>query len=264
MYWPLVNTLQLSFLQWNLLPNIPQRPVGMANYASVLTLPEMGRAALNTAIYILGLLPFSVVLPLAIAILISDIGGRWRSAYRAILFLPVLVAPIVVGVVWRWLLHPTAGVLNLALSGLFGNEPIAFFRDPTLAIWAIVGITAWELLGFSVLIFSAGLTNINREYLEAAQLDGASAWQSAWFVTLPLLSADSAVHGAADGDPLRAVDLPPDQRAHAGWSAERDDQRLLPAVGVRVPQLQRRVQLRGGGAIFPRIWPGSVDFQLVD
>ena len=160
----------------------------MANYASVVTLPEMGRAVLNTAIYILGLLPFSVVLPLAIAILISDIGGSWRSVYRAILFLPVLVAPIVVGVVWGWLLHPTAGVLNLALSGLLGSEPIAFFRDPSLAIWAIVGITGLELLGFSVLIFSAGLTGINREYVEAAELDGASAWQVAWCVTLPLLS----------------------------------------------------------------------------
>jgi multiple sugar transport system permease protein len=148
----------------------------------------MARAILNTAIYILGLLPFSVALPLAIAILISDIGGRWRSFYRAILFLPVLIAPIVVGVVWRWLLHPTAGVLNLALSGLLGNEPIDVFHEPSFAIWAIVGITAWELLGFSVLIFSAGLTGINREYVEAAQLDGASPWQVAWFVTLPLLS----------------------------------------------------------------------------
>jgi multiple sugar transport system permease protein len=188
MYWPVVNTLELSFFQWNLLPNIPRRPVGLANYQNVLTLAEMGRALANTGIYIAALLPFSVGLPLAVSILVADIGGRWRRIYRAILFLPVLMAPVVVAAVWRWILHPTHGVLNVALQQIFGVEPIAFLRDSAIAIWTIVGITGWQFLGFSVLIFSAGLANINRDYVEAAQLDGASRTQVVRHITLPLLS----------------------------------------------------------------------------
>ena len=186
-YWPLVSTIDLSFYQWNLLPNIPRRPVGLENYLSVLTVPEMRSALANTAVYVGGLLPFSVVLPLGIALLVADVGGRWRGIYRALIFLPELMAPVIVAVVWRWILHPTQGILNAGLVAL-GLQPLNVFRDPSLAIWGIVGITAWMLLGFSVLIFSAGLTNVSRDYLEAAEVDGASRWQVTWHITLPLLS----------------------------------------------------------------------------
>lgn len=187
-YWPLVSTAELSLYQWNLLPNIPKRPVGLDNYASVLTLPEMGQALINTAIYVAALLPFSVVFPLSTAILVANIGGRWHSVYRAVLFLPELMAPVVVAFVWRWILHPTQGVLNAALVGWFGLPPLNVFRDPHQAIWGVVGITAWMLMGFSVLIFSAALTNVGRDYLQAAEVDGASRWQVIRFILLPLVS----------------------------------------------------------------------------
>jgi multiple sugar transport system permease protein len=187
-YWPLVSTLALSFFQWNLLPTVPRKPVGFENYVDVLTLPEMGQAVLNTAVYVGGLLPFSVILPLGIALLVADIGGRWRAVYRAVLFVPVLMAPVIVATLWRWLLHPISGVLNAGLLGAFGLVAPNIFRDPRLAIWGIVGITAWMLFGFSILIFSAGLTGISREYIEAAEIDGASSAQAIWHIVLPLLS----------------------------------------------------------------------------
>lgn len=187
-YWPLVSAIELSFYQWNLIPTIPRKPVGLANYQNVLALPEMGQALLNTGLYIGGLIPFSVLLPLAIAILVQDIGRRWRGAYRAIIFLPVLMAPVVVAAVWRWLLHPTLGIANLTLGRSLGLDPINFFSDPRFALWAVAGITAWKFLGFSVLIFSAGLTNVSQSYLEAARVDGATRWQVARHITLPLLS----------------------------------------------------------------------------
>ena len=187
-YRPLVGTLELSVFQWNLLPTTPRLPVGLENYRRVLTLPEMGQALWNTGIYVVGLLPFSVVLPLGIALLVQGIGGRMRGLYRAIIFTPMLIAPVVVAVVWRWMLHPLHGVLNVGLADLLGTDPINWFRSQDLAIWAIVGITGWKLLGFSVLLFSAGLTNVSQDYLDAANVDGATSWQTARYITLPLLS----------------------------------------------------------------------------
>src|SRR5262249_4959625 len=104
------------------------------------------------------------------------------------IFTPMLIAPVVVAVVWRWLLHPLYGLFNAAPAGLLGIDPVNWFRDPSLAIWAIVGITGWKLLGFSVLLFSAGLTNVSQDYLDAANVDGASSWQIGRYITLPLLS----------------------------------------------------------------------------
>lgn len=186
-YWPLLGTLELSFYQWNLLPTAPRVPVGWENYYRVVTLPEMGRALRNTALYMLGLLPFSLVFPLAIALLVHDLTGRMSGLYRAIIFTPVLMAPVVVAVVWRWILHPVHGILHQALAPL-GIEGLNLFRSQEWAIWAIVGITGWKLLGFSVLLFAAGLTNVSRDYLDAASVDGATRWQSVRHIILPLLT----------------------------------------------------------------------------
>jgi multiple sugar transport system permease protein len=187
-YRPLLGTLELSVFQWNLLPTTPRVPVGLENYRRVLTLPEMGQALWNTGIYVVGLLPFSVVLPLGIALLVQGITGRLRGLYRAIIFTPMLVAPVVVAVVWRWMLHPLHGVVNVGMAEQLGTAPLNWFRSQELAIWAIVGITGWKLLGFSVLLFSAGLTSVSQDYLDAANVDGASGWQTARYITLPLLS----------------------------------------------------------------------------
>ena len=187
-YWPLVQTAVLSFYEWNLLPSRPKVFVGWDNYVRILSLPEMGRALQNTLIYVVGLLPFSVFLPLALAIFVSGIVGRMRNIYRVIVFIPVIIAPVVVAVIWRWMLNPSQGILNRGLLGLFEIDPFNFFTDPATAIWAIIGITGWKLLGFSFLLCSAGLTNISREYYDAANVDGASNWQVVRSITLPLMT----------------------------------------------------------------------------
>lgn len=187
-YRPLLGTIELSAYQWNLLPTTPRAPVGWENYRRVLTLPEMGQALANTGLYVLGLLPFSVVLPLGIALLVQGITGRLRGLYRVVIFTPMLIAPVVVAIVWRWLLHPLHGLFNAVPADWLGVAPITWFRSQELAIWAIIGITGWKLLGFSVLLFSAGLTSISQDYLDAAGVDGASGWQVARYITLPLLS----------------------------------------------------------------------------
>jgi multiple sugar transport system permease protein len=162
--------------------------VGLDNYVRVLTTPELGIALKNTALYVVGLLPFSVVIPLGLAILVNDITGRARGVYRVIIFLPVLMAPVVVAVIWRWMLHPTLGVITQPIAALLHVDSIDWFREPALALPSIIAITGWKLLGFSFLIFSAGLAGISREYYEAAQLDGAGRWTTVRRITLPLLT----------------------------------------------------------------------------
>jgi len=187
-YWPAISTLRLSFYEWNLLATTPKIPVGLENYTRIVTLPEMGQALRNTGVYILGVLPFSVILPLAIAMLVQSVVGRMRAVYRAIVFTPVLMAPVAVAVVWSWMMAPLGGILNQGLHAAFGLTPIYWFRDGSLAIASIIVITGWKLLGFSVLIFSAGLAGINQEYTDAASIDGATRWETIRYITLPLLS----------------------------------------------------------------------------
>ncbi len=188
-YRPLVQTLELSFYQWNLIPTSPRTYVGLENYLRVFTLPEMQRALLNTLIYMIGILPLSVILPMVIAILTDGIRGRLRNLYRALIFTPMIMAPVVIAVIWRWILHPTNGVVNNTLDAVFNlEERIRFFTDGNLAIGTIIFITGWQLIGFSTLIFSAALANINKEYLEAAAIDGADRWQMTRYILIPLLS----------------------------------------------------------------------------
>lgn len=186
-YAPLLRAALLSFYEWNLLPTSPKTFVGWENYRRLLDLPEMRQALFNTLIYIAGLIPIAVILPVAIAIFTSELKGPLRNVYRALIFVPMIIAPVVAAAVWRWLLDSRYGILNQALQAL-GAPPIQFLYDADYAIWTIIWITGWKLIGFSTLIVSAALTNINPALIEAARMDGAKPWQIHRDVRLPLLS----------------------------------------------------------------------------
>jgi multiple sugar transport system permease protein len=183
-YVPVARTVQLSFVEWNLLPTSPQVWVGWQNYARLLELPELGGALWNTVLYVVGLWPVAVALPLLIALLTDRVRGRATGVYRGLIFLPMVLAPVVVAAVWRWLLSPT-GVVNAALAL---PEPLRFLSDPRLALWTIVFITGWKLIGFSTLIFSSAIAGLDRQTLEAARLDGANETQIVRHIVLPLVS----------------------------------------------------------------------------
>jgi multiple sugar transport system permease protein len=186
-YAPLGFAGWLSFHEWNMLPFAPRTYVGWQNYERLVELPEMAQALRNTFLYLLGLLPLTVGLPVAAAILTHDLRGPWRNVYRAIIFVPLIIAPVVAAAVWRWMLDPRYGIVNMAM-GWLGLDPVAFLTDPDTAIWTIVWITGWKLIGFSTLIVAASLTNINPSLIEAARLDGATEWQVTRRIRLPLLS----------------------------------------------------------------------------
>lgn len=186
-YIPLAEAFKLSFYQWNMLPTSPQRFVGMANYRRLFALPEMRTALWNTLLYIIGLFPMSVIIPLFVAILTQDLQGRARTLYRTLIFVPMIVAPVVTAILWRWLLNDDHGLVNHALEAM-GFSRIGFLTDPNYALATLTWITGWKLIGFSTLLFSAANAGINPSYVEAARMDGARPWQIIRDIRLPLLS----------------------------------------------------------------------------
>ena len=187
-YEPLARAAYLSFFEWNMLPSSPVTWMGTKNYENILKLPKLWQALRNTGVYILGLLPLAVVIPLAIAIWTHDLAPRSRNVYRALIFVPMIIAPVVAGAVWRWLLDPGHGMVNQGIEAL-GGKPVSFLADPKWAIWTIIFITGWKLVGFSTLILSAANANINTSLIEAARMDGASKWEIIRDIRLPLLSS---------------------------------------------------------------------------
>ena len=186
-YSPLVQTFQLSFYDWNLVPTSPARPAGWSNYAEALSLPQLGTATANTVLSLLGLLPFTIVIPVLVVLLSQRVRGRARAFYRTAIFAPYLSAPVVTAIIWRWLLDPGGGLVN-QLLGVVGVGPVSFLRDPRWALVSLVVIVGWQLLGFAVLVVSAGVSGISDDYAAAARTDGATERQITRRITLPLLS----------------------------------------------------------------------------
>ncbi|MGK8508064.1 carbohydrate ABC transporter permease [Nocardia asiatica] len=182
-YRPLVQAVELSTYSWNLLPTAPMKPVGTGNYERLLELPAFWDSVGRTGVLIAGMLPFTVVLPLLVALASRRVHGRARTVYHAFVFVPFLVAPVAAAAVWRWLLHPGSGFVDQVL-----RSDRNWVYDVGTAHGVIILITGWQLLGFAVLVIWAGLAGISGDYDEAARVDGASARQIRRWITLPLLS----------------------------------------------------------------------------
>ena len=110
---------------------------------------------------------------------------RARGFFRGIFFYPVLLSPVVVALIWKWILQ-RGGLLN-AILGLFGGDAIPFLLNPDWARFWVIVVSVWAQMGFYTLILLAGLQSIPPEYYEAAQIDGASNRQTFRYITLPLL-----------------------------------------------------------------------------
>ncbi|WP_342048767.1 carbohydrate ABC transporter permease [Bacillus sp. OTU530] len=189
MYKPLILTFMLAFQKWGMIPGTTPKPVGLENFVRLVNNKDFVTSIGNTIFYTVGLLPFSVIIPLFLAVVTNDMKGKIKNVYRAIFFIPMILAPVTVSAIWRWLFHPANGLVNILLMkmGLI-DQNIAYFSDPRFAKWIILFITGWQIVGFSTIMFSAALTGINRDYYEAASLDGASRFKRFKDITLPLLS----------------------------------------------------------------------------
>lgn len=147
------------------------RFVGLGNFVKAFQDPVFLRALTNTAIYAVIVIPFGVFLALGVALLVYN-RKRSRAFWEVAYFLPVTATLVAMATVWQFLLHPSLGPVNAAIKWL-GFEPVAFLSIPVLLIPTMALIGIWQVLGFNMVLFLAGLTAISKDLHEAARLDGA-------------------------------------------------------------------------------------------
>ena len=169
---------QLGALEWSW--------VGLANYSDMLGDRIFLRSLGNTFIYVAIVVPGSVILGLVVAILVQE-RTKSKAIYQTIFFLPVTTTLIAMSVVWHFLLNPSLGPIT-SLTRALGLGEFDVFGDPDLVLVGLAVIGIWQLVGFNMILFLAGLTAIPRDLYDAADIDGADgAWDRFARVTWPML-----------------------------------------------------------------------------
>ena len=159
---------------------------GLDNYVSVLGDARFQKAAANTVVFVLIGVPLTIVLGLGAAVGLNQGLVKARTLFRVGFYLPVVTSIVAIAVVWRLLLGTEVGLVNGTLT-IFGIEGPGWLSDERYALWSIIAMAAWRNLGFLMVIFLAGLQTIPGDLYEAAEVDGASAWQRFKGITVPLL-----------------------------------------------------------------------------
>ncbi len=158
--------------------------VGLSNYIKLFNAPIFWKTLVNTFIYLVGVVPALVVLPLIIAIMVNQ-KLRGIKIFRIIIYIPVIVSIVVAGIAWKWLYADT-GILNY-LIGLVGISKIGWLTDPRFSLYSVMAVTIWKGLGYYMVIYLAALTSVPKDLYEASDIDGAGILQKHLAVTVPHL-----------------------------------------------------------------------------
>jgi multiple sugar transport system permease protein len=184
--YPLLYSFVMSFAEWNLIK--PSRFVGFANYARALRDPVFWLALRNTLFYTLVTVPGQMILGLGAALLL-DRPLRARAFFRTVYYLPVVTSWVVVALIFTYLYNGQAGLINWLLRDVLHliDQNINWLGEPLTANLAIATLGIWKGIGWTMVIFLAGLQSIPQEIYEAAAIDGAGGWQRLRYITLPLI-----------------------------------------------------------------------------
>lgn len=186
---PILASLAMSLTDFGLrdLRNpVGTNLVGLDNYVALFSDPDFLSAAGNTAYFVLAGVPLTLAAGLLAALGLNSAVLRFRTLFRVGYYLPVVTSIVVIAVIWRYLLHPDVGLINLALAAISVEGP-DWLADPVLAMPAIIAMAVWRNLGFTMVIFLAGLQGVPEDLYEAARIDGASTADQFRYVTWPLL-----------------------------------------------------------------------------
>ena len=155
---------------------------GLENYVEMFKSPEFWKATWNSIYFCILTVPIGVFLALLVAVLLNaKIKGK--TAFRAIYFLPMVVAPAAVAMVWKWIFNTEYGILNSLLG-----KNIRWLTDPKIVLVTCAIVAIWSAIGYDAVLLLSGIQNISRTLYEAADLDGASKVQQFFHITLPMVS----------------------------------------------------------------------------
>jgi multiple sugar transport system permease protein len=180
---PLLQGLQLSLYTRTLKLN---EFVGFGNFQRLATDPVFHKAVVNTLLFTALLVPVAMVIALFVAVVAYPFGRFLQTFVRVSFYVPLIAGGVILALVWRWILHPTYGLLNY-LIGLVGLGPVAWLGTTESALATLVLVVLSFGLGKPVILYLAALGTIPHELYEAARIDGANAWRELRHVTLPLL-----------------------------------------------------------------------------
>jgi len=186
---PLVYNVFMSFQQVDMfnLGSLIRPFVGFENYVAVVHQPEFWLVARNTFVFVFASIAGQFVLGFALAIFFAQRFPA-SSTIRGLFLVSWVMPGLVVGALWSWILAGDFGVLNVILRALHVIDANMFWKsDPALSLWAVIIANIWLGLAFNMMLLSVGLAAIPRDLYEAAELDGANAFQRFWTITLPMM-----------------------------------------------------------------------------
>jgi multiple sugar transport system permease protein len=184
---PMLFSLSLGFFSLNGFGGF--RFVGLANYQRMLIDPLFRQSLWVTFVYVLILVPALYVTGLGLALLVNR-PMPFVGVFRSMFFIPNVVSLVVVALTWQVMLVDKVGFVNRLLE-FFGLSGYSWLGDPNIALYSILFVTVWFLMGYYMIIFLSGVQEIPREYYDAARIDGAGPWATFFRITLPLLRPTS-------------------------------------------------------------------------
>jgi multiple sugar transport system permease protein len=183
----LLFAFYLTFREWNILE--PDKPfVGLQNYKDLVHDEDFRRSVINTAYFTGASVPLGMAIGLGVALLLNQ-PLHGRGLLRTLYFLPNVTPFVVAAIVWKWLFNGDFGPINYYLLKVhLIDQPLVWLSDKNLAMPAVVLMSVWSSVGFSMVVYLAALQGIPGELYESARIDGAGAWARFRYVTLPMLS----------------------------------------------------------------------------
>lgn len=178
---PVFASFVISFLKWDML-SAPEF-VGLNNYYALFCDPNFYQILGNTFYYAFCVSIFGIIIPLVLAVIL-DRKIRGAEIFKTVYFLPFITPMVVAAIVWEWIFDPYRGALNHFLLG----AKIAWLYDTHFAMFAIILVSVWKLIGYNMVLFLAGLSGIDQNLFEAAKIDGASDIKNFFYITMPVLS----------------------------------------------------------------------------
>ena len=177
---PVVFSFGLSFCEWDLLSDI--RFAGLKNYFELLTSPNFALILKNTFVFAISVTLIAVVIPVILAAVLNN-KIRGSEFFKTAYFLPFITPMIVIAIIWEWIFDPNFGLLNYLLKA-----HINWLYDTKTALFALIIVSAWKLIGYNMVILLSGFSTISQNIYESAKIDGASPLNTFFKITLPLLS----------------------------------------------------------------------------